>query len=99
MKAVVFFGDRKAAIVERKDPEPKRGEVVVRMKASGICGSDMHKYRLPRKEFLEQGLENLIQDMNQVELSRKLEKESRMSRKETALWCITVQAAAIAPNA
>lgn len=61
MKAVVFFGDRKAAIVERKDPEPKRGEVVVRMKASGICGSDMHKYRLPRKEFLEQGFENLIQ--------------------------------------
>lgn len=60
MRAVVFFGDRKAAIEERKDPEPKRGEVVVRMKASGVCGSDMHKYRTPRKEFLEQGYSNLV---------------------------------------
>ena len=45
MKAVTFPGDRRVIIQERKIPEPKAGEVLVRMQASGICGSDMHKYR------------------------------------------------------
>jgi len=60
MKAVVFLGDRKAAVQERKDLEPRVGEVVVEMKASGICGSDMHKYRATAEEVKKQGFSNLV---------------------------------------
>jgi propanol-preferring alcohol dehydrogenase len=60
MKAVIFLGDRRAVVQEKKDPEPKAGEVVVRMKASGICGSDMHKYRSTPEEIRKQGFSNLV---------------------------------------
>ena len=45
MRGVVFLGDRRAEVREFPDPEPGPGEVVVRMKASGLCGSDLHLYR------------------------------------------------------
>ena len=45
MKGLVFLGDRKAAIKDFPDPEPGFGEVLIRMKATGICGSDLHVYR------------------------------------------------------
>jgi len=45
MKGLVFLGDRKATIKDFPDPEPGFGEVLVRMKATGICGSDLHVYR------------------------------------------------------
>ena len=51
MKGIVFLGDRKAAIKQFADPEPGIGEVVVRMKASGICGSDLHVYRREPEHF------------------------------------------------
>ena len=47
MKGIVFLGDRRAEVREFPDPEPGRGEVVVRMKAAGLCGSDLHTYRQP----------------------------------------------------
>lgn len=47
MRGIVFQGDRKVALVEVPDPVPGPGEVVIEMKASGMCGSDLHLYRRP----------------------------------------------------
>jgi threonine dehydrogenase-like Zn-dependent dehydrogenase len=45
MKGVVFLGDRRLELQDFPDPSPGPGEVVVAMKASGMCGSDLHVYR------------------------------------------------------
>ena len=48
MRGVVFHGEREVEIMEFPDPTPGPGEVVVEMKASGMCGSDLHQYRRPK---------------------------------------------------
>jgi threonine dehydrogenase-like Zn-dependent dehydrogenase len=48
MRGVTFGGDRTVEYIEVPDPAPGPGEVVLEMKASGICGSDLHMYRGPR---------------------------------------------------
>jgi threonine dehydrogenase-like Zn-dependent dehydrogenase len=48
MKGLIFGGDRTIEYVEVEDPTPELGEVVLEMKASGICGSDLHMYRGPK---------------------------------------------------
>lgn len=45
MRGVVFRGDRKLEILDFADPTPGPGEAVIRMRASGMCGSDLHFYR------------------------------------------------------
>src|SRR5579863_2775080 len=45
MRAVVFVGDRNLELREFADPSPGPGEVVLQMKASGMCGSDLKFYR------------------------------------------------------
>ena len=50
MKGVVFVGDRQIDIREVPRPTPGPGEVVLAMKASGLCGSDLRAYRLPRAQ-------------------------------------------------
>jgi threonine dehydrogenase-like Zn-dependent dehydrogenase len=45
MRGVVFAGDRQIQFREFPNPEPGPGEVVVQIKASGICGSDLRAYR------------------------------------------------------
>ena len=45
MKGVVFLGNRKLEVQEFPDPTPGPGEVVLAIKASGMCGSDLHPYR------------------------------------------------------
>lgn len=45
MRGVIFKGDRVLEIQEFADPEPGPDEVVLEMKASGMCGSDLHFYR------------------------------------------------------
>src|SRR5216117_1686511 len=45
MRGVVFLGNRKLEVRDFPDPKPGPGEVVVAMKASGMCGSDLHPYR------------------------------------------------------
>jgi threonine dehydrogenase-like Zn-dependent dehydrogenase len=49
MRGIVFHGDRRLELVTVPDPVPDQGEVVIEMKASGMCGTDLHKYR-GRKE-------------------------------------------------
>src|SRR5919206_2473530 len=45
MRGVVFLGNRKLEIRDFPDPTPGPGEVVIAIKASGMCGSDLHPYR------------------------------------------------------
>jgi (R,R)-butanediol dehydrogenase/meso-butanediol dehydrogenase/diacetyl reductase len=45
MQGVVFRGGCHLELMEFPDPEPDPDGVVVEMKASGFCGSDLHHYR------------------------------------------------------
>lgn len=46
MRGVVFLGDREIEFQEFPDPTPGPDEVVVELKASGMCGSDLKMYRV-----------------------------------------------------
>ena len=48
MKGVVLAGDRKVEILDFPDPAPGPGEVVLEIRASGMCGSDLKFYRAAR---------------------------------------------------
>lgn len=50
MRGVVFLGERETAIREFPDPTPGPGEVVLKMRSSGLCGSDLRPYRGPRRD-------------------------------------------------
>ncbi len=45
MRGLVFKGNRQVGLEEFADPAPGSGEVLVAMRASGICGSDLNLYR------------------------------------------------------
>jgi len=45
MKGVVFGGDRKLEFMDFPDPVPGPDEVVLQIRASGMCGSDLKFYR------------------------------------------------------
>jgi threonine dehydrogenase-like Zn-dependent dehydrogenase len=47
MKGVVFTGNRKIEIQDFPDPVPGDDDVVLEIKASGMCGTDLHLYRSP----------------------------------------------------
>src|SRR2546423_1529862 len=47
MRGVVFLGERKVEVKSFPEPTPGPGEVVLEMKASGMCGSDLKFYRAP----------------------------------------------------
>lgn len=44
MKALVYQGPKELALIEREIPAPGEGEVLLEVKACGICGSDIHGY-------------------------------------------------------
>ena len=56
MKSVYFLGERQIDIREVPEPKPGRGDVVISMKASGLCGSDLHYYRSPEKKTKAEAL-------------------------------------------
>ena len=45
MKALHFVGDSLAELKEFDKPSPGNGEVLLEMKASGICGSDLGNFK------------------------------------------------------
>ncbi len=47
MKRVVFAGNSRVDVQDAPVPEPKPGEVLIRVEASAICGSEMKRYRGP----------------------------------------------------
>jgi threonine dehydrogenase-like Zn-dependent dehydrogenase len=51
MQGVVFLGDQKLELRDFPKPEPGVGEVLIQMKASGLCGSDLHYYRTPQAQI------------------------------------------------
>ena len=44
MKALVYTAPDEIQLQDYPDPQPAPGEVIIRLRASGICGSDMHAY-------------------------------------------------------
>ncbi len=45
MKGIVFLGNKNLEIQEFKDPVPGPNDVIIEIKASGMCGSDLKFYR------------------------------------------------------
>lgn len=45
MKAAVFYGGTDIRVEEMPIPEPEPGEVLIRVRSGGVCGSDLHPYR------------------------------------------------------
>lgn len=66
VRGVVFKGKRELEVMQFDTPAPGHGEVLLRMKASGMCGSDLNFYRAESpsgflvsqgfKSFAERGL-------------------------------------------
>ena len=44
MKAIMYEGPEQLKRMEIPEPEPKAGEVKLKIRACGICGSDVHGY-------------------------------------------------------
>ena len=64
MRGAVFVGNRKVEIRNFPDPTPGPGEVVLQMKASGMCGSDLKFYRsAPGEAQKALGLGNLTEPL------------------------------------
>ena len=51
MKGLALFGNRHAEVQSFKKPKPGPGEVLIRVKTAGICGSDLHFYRESEEEL------------------------------------------------
>jgi 2-desacetyl-2-hydroxyethyl bacteriochlorophyllide A dehydrogenase len=52
MKAAVYHGPRDIRVEDIDRPNIAKNEILVRVRACGICGSDMHMYRLGMFEVL-----------------------------------------------
>jgi len=57
MKAAVFHGPRDIRVEEVAVPELERGEVLLKVHACGICGSDLHAYQHGMFESLSMPVE------------------------------------------
>ena len=51
MRGIIFTGDCTVELATFPDPTPGPGEVIIEIKASGMCGSDLHFYRRPRAQL------------------------------------------------
>src|ERR1700682_4153705 len=56
MRGVVFTGERGLELMQFPDPTPDAHDVVIEMKASGMCGSDLHQYRRPKGQAQATGI-------------------------------------------
>jgi len=62
VRGVVFTGHRKLELMSFDDPVPGDDDVILEMKASGFCGSDLHHYRgEPGASLLAKGPEYLAE--------------------------------------
>ena len=57
MKGVIFTGNRGLEIRNFADPTPGHDDVVLEIRASGMCGTDLHYYREPEPQGLIRGHE------------------------------------------
>ena len=49
MKGVVLLGEKQLSLIDFPDPNPGADEVVLEIQASGMCGTDLHTYRGPKR--------------------------------------------------
>jgi hypothetical protein len=56
MRGVVFTGERGLELMSFPDPTPEAHDVVIEMKASGMCGNDLHQYRRPKGQTRATGI-------------------------------------------
>ncbi len=47
MRGLKFLGGRRAEVIDYPDVEPGPEQVLIRLRASGICGTDLAQYRSP----------------------------------------------------
>jgi propanol-preferring alcohol dehydrogenase len=54
MQAVKLLGNRELRLIDAPEPAPAAGEVLLRVRASGVCGSDLHGLYRPQRapEFI-----------------------------------------------
>ena len=45
MRGIVFLGERQLELRDFPEPKPGPSEVIVEMRASGLCGSDFRTFR------------------------------------------------------
>ena len=45
MRGVRFLGNRQCEVIDYPDEPPGENEVLIRLRSSGMCGSDLHGYR------------------------------------------------------
>ena len=57
MRGVVFKGERELELMQFPDPTPDAHDVVIEMKASGMCGTDLHQYRRPKGQTAVAGIQ------------------------------------------
>lgn len=48
--ALLFEGDEQIVLVEKTLGEPGQGQIVLDIRASGVCGSDLHNYHLSAEQ-------------------------------------------------
>jgi threonine dehydrogenase-like Zn-dependent dehydrogenase len=53
MRGVIFTGDGRVEVREFPRPVPSSTQVLVQMRVSGLCGSDMHSFRNPPAYWAE----------------------------------------------
>ena len=44
MRAALYYGRQDLRLMSVAEPEPQAGEVKLRVRYNGICGSDLHEY-------------------------------------------------------
>ena len=49
MKGVVYLGESRVEVRDFPDPTPGPEDVLVKIEAGGLCGSDLHKYHKSRE--------------------------------------------------
>ena len=57
MRGVVFTGERELELMQFPDPTPDAHDVIIEMKASGMCGTDLHQYRRPKGQSAVAGIQ------------------------------------------
>ena len=45
IRGLTFLGNRKSEVLDFPDEKPGPNEVLIKMRSSGLCGSDLHRYR------------------------------------------------------
>jgi len=56
LKAMHFLGEKKIELIDIPQPQIRDDEVLLEMKASGLCGSDLHLFYTPSRAEKEAGI-------------------------------------------